>query len=203
MKARFLTASVAFGSAFSATQGLRAEISLFVNDFAGWQAAAGPFTTVDFVEDAPAAPVLFNHFANFGVLLNKTGYFDPALPYWYRFTNESGGEGPFLRDAGGLSSASDQGFRFLAPVNSFGYLPLTTDSGSFFHLFLAGAYLGTAGGAGQPIGAFRGIYSTVAFDEVRFASMRYLDNIYFSTIPTPGIIPLLTLAATFGGRRRR
>ena len=96
-----------------------AEVTVFVNDFAGWQAEAGPITTVDFVEDAPAAPVLFNHYESFGVHLHKSGYFDPALPWWGRITSETDFYGAMLHDAGGLASlpANPHCFRFLAPVH--------------------------------------------------------------------------------------
>ena len=205
MNALFLTASAAFSAALLAAPRAGAEITFFLNDFAGWQAAAGPFTTVDFVENAPAAPVLFNHFESFGVLLHKTGYFDPALPWWGRITSETYGYGSMLHDAGGLASmpANPHCFRFLAPVHSFGYLPLMNEGGSFFYLYLEDTLVAVVDDPWHPIGDFRGVHSTVAFNEVRFAALTRVGDIYFSTIPAPGVIPLLTLAAALGGRRRR
>jgi hypothetical protein len=205
MNAIHVISSTAFGAALLAAPRAGAEITVFVNDFAGWQAAAGPFTTVDFVENAPAAPVLFNHYESFGVLLHKSGYFDPALPWWGRITNETDFYGSMLHDAGGLASmpSSPHCFQFLAPVHSFGYLPLMNSPGDIFGLFHEGALVAVVNDYGQPIGAFRGVHSTVAFDEVRFAALTRVDDIYFSTIPAPGVISMLTLATALGRRRRR
>ena len=203
------TTSVIFSATVSAA--LLAEpragaaVTVFVNDFAGWQAEAGPITTVDFVEDAPAAPVLFNHYESFGVHLHKSGYFDPALPWWGRITSETDFYGAMLHDAGGLASlpANPHCFRFLAPVHSFGYLPLMNVGGSLFYLYFEDTLVAVVDDSWQPIGAFRGVHSTVAFDEVRFAALTRVDYIHFSTIPAPGVIPMLTLAAALGRRRRR
>lgn len=205
MNAIHAISSAAFGAALLAAPRAGAEITVFVNDPSGWQAAAGPFTTVDFVENAPAAPVLFNHYESFGVLLHKSGYFDPALPWWGRITNETDVYGSMLHDAGGLASmpSSPHCFQFLAPVHSFGYLPLMNGGGSPYYLYLKDTLVAIVDDPWQPIGAFRGVRSTVAFDEVRFAALTRVDDIYFSTIPAPGVISMLTLATALGRRRRR
>ena len=87
MRSHFQTVFLALGAALLTTPIARAEITKFVNDFDGWQTAAGSFTTVDFVENAPSAPVLFDHFIDYGVLLHRPGSFNPAIPYWGRFTS--------------------------------------------------------------------------------------------------------------------
>ncbi len=201
MNPQYFATSVALGAALLTTPIARAEITTFVNDFAGWQAAAGQFTTVDFIEEGPSSLVLFDHFAVSGVLLHRTGYFDPALPYWYRFTDEIPQSN--LHDSGGLSAQDPHAFRFLAPIHAFAYLPQTSGAGDSMGLYMGGVLVDIVLDLAQPIGVFRGVYSTVAFDEVRFSAKRFLDDIYFSTIPAPGALAVLALAMPLVGRRRR
>ncbi len=203
MNTLFPGTSSARCAALVATQLASATITTFTNDQAGWESAAGQFTTVDFVEDAPAAPVLFDHFVDSGVLLHRTGFFDRAVPYWYRFTNESQGAGQHLHDAGGLSSADPQAFRFLIQIHAFAYLPLTNDGTAIVALFREGVLLSNVYFIYNQVGVPRGIYSTESFDEVRFAGNLYLDNIYFSTIPAPGALAVAALTVPILRRRRR
>jgi hypothetical protein len=200
MRSHFQTVFLALGAALLTTPIARAEITKFVNDFDGWQAAASSFTTVDFVENAPPASVLFDHFIDYGVLLHRPGSFNPAIPYWGRFTNQ---DSNYIHDAGGLAAAVPHAFRFLAPIHAFAYLPLSYGGGDAVSLYLGGNFVANVVDPGQPIGLFRGLHSTSAFDEVRFSSILYLDDIYFQTVPAPGALALIALAAPLAGTRRR
>ncbi len=183
-----------------------ASITLFQNNLAGWQAAVGQSTTLDFVEEGAGGYVLFDHFASVGVLLHFPVPFDPAVGYWYRFTNE---QSSHLSDAGGIATSTSPpfplSFRFLTPTHGFAFRHLDNQGslGASFTLWNNGAQVGAGYFQDGPTGPTHGLYSTAQFDELRFTyGMVYLDNIYFQTTPAPSAIALLALAAPFGSRRR-
>lgn len=182
-----------------------AEITVFTNDFAGWKAVAGPFTTVDFVEDVPPGFVYFDHYASSGVLLHYQFPFNPAVPFWYRYDSTSAPYGAWLHDNGGLSSGIDVplGFRFTEAIHAFAFLPPGNEHGSSVVLYRDGVAIGVAGFGQAPWGTTKGVHSSEAFDEIKFVGAWKLDDIYFQTIPAPGALAVLALAMPLVGRRRR
>lgn len=186
-----------------------ASITQFVNNEAGWLVAAGAVTTVDCVEESPNIYdfLRFDHFAAAGLLLSlNSGNFDHELALWVRFSSSAPQIGASLSDDGGLFvyTFPDRPieFRFLQPIHAFAVLPPDHDGVGLYSLFREGQPVGT--GAFYATGSYHnGLYSTEAFDEIRFDSMQVIDNVYFQTIPAPGALSLIGLAAGRAGRRWR
>ncbi len=183
-----------------------AAITTYINDEAGWLAAAGLVTTIDFVEDTSPGWIYFDHYAPVGVLLSHATPLDPTVAWWYRFDSGSPAGGSQLHDDGGLwafSSAPPLAFRFAEAIHAFAHLPMLNDGGADVQLLREGQHIGWASLFGGPSGTHRGVYSTEVFDEVRFVNRWYIDDIYFQTIPAPGALAVLALAMPLVGRRRR
>ncbi|MBI1304360.1 MAG: hypothetical protein GC172_11335 [Phycisphaera sp.] len=183
-----------------------AEITIYNNDFAGWQAVAGQFTTVDFVEDSQPGFVYFDHYASLGVLLHYEFPFDPAVPFWYRYDTTNSPYGAWLHDNGGILSTGNAPplrFRFTEAIHAFAALPPTNSTILQLSLYRKGVAIGGVLFQSAPWGTTRGVYSSEAFDEVRFVGNWQIDDIYFQTIPSPGALAVLALAMPLVGRRRR
>jgi hypothetical protein len=193
-------------AAFAAATHSFAEITPYVNNESGWLTAAGAVTTVDFVENSPPGYVYFDHYAASGVIFTRGGEpFNPAVPWWYRFDRTTDFFGPLISDNGGIASAVSQfplGLRFTAPIHAFAFKPLDLIGPWGLTLYRSGVQIGglVLGGLGP---THRGFYSDEAFDEVRFNGARYLDNIYFQTVPAPGVLAAIAIAMPMVGRRRR
>jgi hypothetical protein len=205
MNHRLTRATLSLCGALLASSFAHAEITIFNNDFAGWQAAAGQVTTVDFVEDSPPGFVYFDHYASSGVLLHYQFPFDPTVPFWYRYDSTSAPFGAWLHDNGGVSSGIDVplGFRFTEAINAFAFRPPGNLGGSNVVLYREGVTVGSAQIQQSPFGTPKGFYSSESFDEIRFVGTTRLDDIYFQTIPAPGALAVLALAMPLVGRRRR
>jgi hypothetical protein len=205
MNHRLTRATLSLCGALLASSFAHAEITIFNNDFAGWQAAAGQVTTVDFVEDSPPGFVYFDHYASSGVLLHYQFPFDPTVPFWYRYDSTSAPFGAWLHDNGGISSGIDVplGFRFTEAIHAFAFLPPSNADGLYLNLYREGVAIGGVVFQTAPWGTTRGVYSSEAFDEVRVSGNPRLDDIYFQTIPAPGALAVSALAMPLVARRRR
>lgn len=189
-----------------------AEITTFLNDEAGWLAAAGAVTTIDFVErSTPPGGIehlYYNHYEPLGVLLTYPGGLDPSVPWWRRFDSTLPSFGPLLRDNGGLlypvNTTGILGFRFDQPIHAFALVPLAISGGAdtYFSLWLGGRFIGNRN-LYTSQSSHRGLYSDEPFDEVRLNYQFSLDNIYFQTVPAPGVLAAMAIAMPVVRRRRR
>lgn len=168
----------------------------FNNDAAGWQSAASAYTTCSFTE-FPHNTYITDQYASLGVL----------------FTNP----GPNVVHAGDFQGFPLDGFG----IDGNGGIELTFSEPAFAvsahgpDLWMLKAYLGQSLVYASPwhlptAGGFAGFVSTTPFDRVQFVGINggsiddiYVDNIYFSTVPSPPAIAALTIGALARGRRRR
>ncbi|MCX5650571.1 MAG: hypothetical protein NTU45_04165 [Planctomycetota bacterium] len=206
-------------AACALTPNATAAITRFNNNEAGWRAAAGTVTTIDFVDDNSAPPggienIYYDRYASLGVRLDYPfGFpsdFDHSIPFWRRYDSTVPGFGTNLRDNGGLMQFVNAlngtlTFRFDQPIRAFAILPTIGGTASMFSLFREGQWLGskTIDGPNQNPYSHRGIYSDEPFDEVRLISQSEVDNIYFQTVPAPGVLAAIAIAMPMVGRRRR
>ena len=167
------------------------EITRFANR-AEWEAAVGPFTTVDFT-GFPHGTVVTEQYANLGAHFtdaNDTIYYNPSS-----FYNDDYG----LDGNGDITVAFDQPIFWIA-VDYPGLMQ--------FKLFSGGelAYTSSEFGMGGA-GLFAGLLSTEPFDAAVLidpAGEAEIDDLHFGPpIPAPPALALLALAAARPGRRRR
>jgi hypothetical protein len=161
----------------------RADFTYFFQ-LPAWQQAAGPTTTIDFVQPVPT--LITDDYASLGVLFTEAN--DYAAP----MLNTPSGDG------WGLYSGPDSSItiQFTQPVYALAFhVP-----GSFDYKVYSGDTLLLVDAAVNP---FRGITSTVAFDRIVCYGGSAIDNLYFGPpIPAPGTLALAAVLL-LGPRRLR
>ncbi|MBL9118648.1 MAG: hypothetical protein JNL80_01895 [Phycisphaerae bacterium] len=171
-------------AAAAAVSDARAEFTYFFQ-LPAWQQAAGPSTTIDFVQ--PVTTTITDQYESLGVL----------------FTEGNDVAGTMLQtpsgDGWGLYSGAFNStitIQFLQPINALAFhLP-----GFFQYQLYSGDTLLVTTFAGDP---FQGFTSTVAFDRVVCFGGTAMDNLYFGApVPAPGTAAL-TGALLLRPRRRR
>jgi len=177
---------------------VRADVTLFsgLNSFDSWASAAGAYTTIDFT-DFPVNTHLTNEYASSGVIFNSD---DPDVILGPACST-------FTLDCWGLNGVHQTGIDFLAPTYSFSY----HHRGKHQVFLFDGATMIYAspgfGGSGGPF--FDGLISTQAFDRIEIVPWQdptasvAIDNIYFSSIPTPPAFAALLIGGLWPSRRRR
>ncbi len=168
-----------------------ASVTEYSIQFDPWAQAAGSYSTITFAEFGSTA--ITTQYAPLGV--NFTG---PDLNFSYQSDN-------FPQDGWGLDGNSIIELTFDKPINAIAFhFPASL----VVNLWSGGQIFHTSDFAGSINQKFGGLYSDQTFDRVWFrggfsqTSQAYLDNLYFSTIPTPGAIALLGLWGLLGARRR-
>jgi hypothetical protein len=181
-----LMCSVAF-----AAQPALAGVTKYTIQFEPWAQAAGSYSTITFSEFQWTS--ITTQYAPLGV--NFTG---PDL-------NTTFQSDAFPQDSWGLDGNSIIELTFDKPINAIAFhFPASL----VVNLWSGGQIFHTSDFAGSINQKFGGLYSDQAFDRVWFrggfsqTSQAYLDNLYFSTIPTPGALGLLGLWGLRRARRR-
>jgi hypothetical protein len=173
-----------------------ADVTKFTGNYGTWASAAGPHSTITFAEYQWQA--ITTQYSELGVLftsdeLNATE-FDPVI---------------YPEDGWGMDGNTIIELTFAEPIHAIGfhhpaYVGLVLWSGS--------SVTYDADFFGSTANRFGGITSTQPFDRVWMLPLNqdvgsvYLDNLYFSTIPAPGVAGCLAaalMAAGFDRRRRR
>lgn len=180
---------------------------LWYTDLALWRATAGATTTVDFVSDLPPTLIQADEYVSQGLILDYQAPYSPSSSWW-RFDETSGAIGALSHDGGGLGSANEfrLAFQFSEPLNAFGMVGLnqSTDAAWFF-FYLNGMYVGHMWApAGEPVSEdpFDGVITDFYFDRVAVSGWD-VDDVCFSTVPTPAGFPLLALSGIIALRGRR
>lgn len=157
----------------------------YFTQFTAWQQAAGPMTTIDFVQ--PVTSTITDDYSSLGVL----------------FTEGNDVAGPMLQtptgDGWGLYGGSGNTItiQFTQPVFALAF----HKPGSFQYNVYAGDTLLVTDSAVAP---FRGITSTIAFDRIVCYDGSTIDNLYFGPpIPAPGAAALLGVSILRSRGRRR
>lgn len=172
----------------------RASASVMLyNNYASWSAASGPITTVTFNE-VPHPSILTDQYQDLGILFTSA---DPDVAGF--FSNAS--------DQAAVNGLSVIEISFAEPISAFAWLHPGATRIKLFSgndLIYSSNYQGGSGW-----GWFTGVSSATAFDRIQlndfgaFGDYVFVDNIYFSTIPSPGGATLIGLAGLLGTRRRR
>ena len=167
------------------------EITRFANR-AEWEAAVGPFTTIDFT-GFPHGTVVTEQYANLGVHFtdaNDTIFYNPSS---------------FYNDDYGLDGNGDITVVFDQPIYWIG---VDYPGIMQYELYYGGQLIHLSdpfGGGGS--GFFAGLLSTEPFDAAVLidpAGEAEIDDLHFGPpIPAPPVIALLALAACAAPRRRR
>lgn len=175
------------------SQELGAAITWYPHDFAGWQQAAGNYTTIGF-NDLRFLTVVTDQYADLGVLVTSP---NPTLIDY--------APGSFAEDDWGLNPQGTLEFTFSTPMHAVGgHIP----GNSRIQLLWGSQVVGltpTIWGSGPK---FTGVTSDLPFDRVRFISAvqggsAFLDNLYFSTVPAPGCGGIFLLSIVVRRRRPR
>jgi len=175
-----------------------ANVTLFsgLNSFDSWASAAGEFTTLAF-NDLPVNTWITDQYASSGVIFNSG---DPDIIL-------GPGCSTFTLDCWGLNGVHHIGMDFAAPTFALAYYHPGKHQALLYsdgELIYASPALG---GSGVPF--FDGFVSTVAFDRIEIVpwndptAVVALDNIYFSSIPTPPAFAALLVSGLWPPRRRR
>jgi hypothetical protein len=175
---------------------LMAQVTQYT-DFAPWQAAAGPFTTIGFTE-FPAGTFITTQYAALGVTMIDGD----------DFVIGCGCPESIFLDGFGLDGFLDLNLTFSAPMTSIAvHYPGVVQ----FQLFNNGQLIFTSGmfgtGPGQ-VSAFAGLVSSQPFDSaiiLDWASGTVtIDNLYFGPpIPAPSAAGAIAVACLIRPRRRR
>ncbi len=169
-----------------------ASVTEFSIQFDPWAQAAGSYSTITFAEFGSTA--ITTQYAPLGV--NFTG---PDLNFaYFQQTN-------FPQDGWGLDGNSIIELTFDEPINAIAFhFPASL----LVNLWSGNQIFYTTEFAGSVNQRFGGLYSDQPFDRIWFrggvseTSQAFLDNLYFSTIPTPGALGLLGLWGLRRARRR-
>lgn len=173
-----------------------AEFIEYQENFAGWQAAAGSYSTITF-EGFPDATKITDQYAALGVTftsldLNTTVGPDPST---------------FPQDGWGLDGNSYVELTFSQPITTIGWhFPGILKAVFYLDATVVGVDI-QSGGAGAS--HFTGFTGDVLFNRVRIFRDNFpqgsvgLDNLYIQTIPAPGAGAVLAAAACGLRRRRR
>lgn len=174
------------------------------NGAAGWQSwqqAAGGFTTLDFTDLGPWEPVAPDRYESSGVLLTDL---DGNVGDFNTLT--------FPLDNHGLEGFCVIEFTFTSPMHAVGlHFPGAVRAWLYSGEDLI-AYVHDGGGSG--VNHFLGFASDLAFDRLVLREPMAMppsfpchwvdvDNLYFSAVPSPGVLAALALGASLSGRRRR
>lgn len=165
-----------------------------------WQQAAGGFTTIDFTDLGQWEPVASDRYASSGVLVTD----------WDGNVGETNTLA-FPLDNHGLFGYCVIEFTFTSPMQA---VSMHFPGGINAWLYAGDTLLGyVQNGGGSGVNFFLGFTSDVAFDRIvlRDFSMPppfpcnevHIDNLYFSAVPSPGVLAALALGASLTGRRRR
>jgi len=191
-KSRRLLALCAALSLVAAANSAIASVQMFIQDFSGWQDAAGAYSTCDFTGFAPNT-FITDQYAALGVNFTNVGPNVVTFPTWDLFPQDSAG----IDGNNGIILAFDQ------PIHAIGQ----HGPGAWrFRLYSGGQQFFVSSWWTGATNVYSGLYSDVAFDGVYIESPGddvYSDNIYFSTIPAPGAIALAALSGLPARRRRR
>ena len=173
-----------------------ADVTKFTGNYGAWASAAGPHSTITFAEFQYQA--ITTQYSDLGVLftadeLNSTLLSPPTFP----------------EDGWGMDGNTIIELTFAEPIHAIGfhhpaYIGFVLWSGP--NVSYTTEFFGTLQNR------FGGITSDQPFDRVWMLPANqdvgsvYLDNLYFSTIPAPGVAACLASALVAGGfrcRRRR
>jgi hypothetical protein len=190
--------AIAFGSSAAA---VHAGLTVYHGESgaATWASLAGKYTTVGFTDVQMYEPISFDRYADLGVLLT-----DPETNFGWLNPG-------FAMDGHGLSGDCVTEFTFTEPCLAFATrFPGLMQAWIYSGETLLG-YAGNLGGGGENF--FAGITSTTYFDRIVFKGVGggmppfpcddiFFDDIYFSTVPSPGALPLVGAIALVRRRRR-
>jgi hypothetical protein len=193
--------AVALLAAFAATKCFGG-VTLYTGaaGWQSWQQAATGFTTLDFTDLEEGENVASDRYASYGVLLTD-------------FDLNEGMTNPlyFLQDGHGLEGHCELEFTFTAPMQAASlHFPGGTQAWLYSGNTLL-AFVNNAGFSGA--NNFLGFTSNNPFD--RLVLKRFsppppfpcdeieIDNLYFSTVPSPSAAAILSLGILGRSRRRR
>jgi len=172
------------------------EASAAVTDYtskAAWQAAAGPYTTIDFTGFAPGT-IITNQYASLGVIFTEGNDRINKLQ-------------SFVNDGWGLNGVIDTfTLAFSQPMYTIACeFPGTLQIRLYYQGTLFHTNPNTFGGVGS--GFFGGMVSDQPFDRAVVLDPQgavFVDDLHFGQgIPAPAALPLLGLALLAGRRRPR
>ena len=180
------------------TASAHAGFTKYNQDFAGWKAASGVYSTVTFGE-VPANSVVTDQYASLGLLFTSLDL-DTTYPQDFFV---------FPQDGFGLDGNCQVELTFSQPISAIGW--------HFPGLMTAKFYNGSEllwtdplMGQGGSFSNFVGFVSNLPFDRVTLVGPPgptcgnvAIDNIYFSTIPAPGSAAFLVLSLVAARGRRR
>ena len=189
------------------TASVGASITTFVDDKAGWAAAAGPYVKLDFVITPPDQQVPADYwYPKYGITLASKHV--PLGCDWYLFQNGGSLDGWVSEAAGGFNP-DPQSLIFDTPRYAFAeeeWATFLDTVGMSFYLGnqLVGVSMLQVDVFGPAGVHFFGWKTSFAFDRIVFLHDDPIDNMYFD-IPAPGVLATLAGAGLLGrsSRRRR
>jgi hypothetical protein len=173
-----------------------AQVIQYDDDFAGWSAAAGPYTTIDFV-GFPVNTFITTQYSHLGAVFTNFGGPEVVRPFsMFAYPQDGYGvDGNF-----GIEILFSEPMRAVG-MHAPGFFEIQLFSGDEM-IFDSTVLFG-----GQGPNFFGGVASVQTFDRMRFVSGPvddvYTDNIYFSTVPGPAVGVVIFCGALVGRRRRR
>jgi hypothetical protein len=166
-----------------------------LDQFDAWSSAAGEVTTIDFT-GLPQNTFITDQYVDQGVLFTSS---DPDVVLF--------GPGAFLLDGVGLNGVHVVELTMLAPTTAFAYHHI---GWHYLKLYSGNTLLYTSTALGFPGNfSFNGFVSSTPFDRLVLLpysnpeAVVYIDNLYLSTIPAPGVAGPLALSGLLAGSRRR
>ena len=195
---RTTLAALGLGALALPTPLARADFIEYEQNFAGWLAAAGSYTTITFMGYSDGTLVT-NQYSSLGVMFTSADIDTISGPSSFVYP----------QDGWGLDGNAIIELTFAQPITAVGW--------HFPGILKATFYLGQAqvafdvqSGFSGNAANFTGFAGDLQFDRIRLFSDNFpqgnvnLDNLYFQTIPTPGVgVALIGLAFTRPQRRRR
>jgi hypothetical protein len=185
-----------------------ASVVTYFNDYAGWSAAAGPTTMIDFVPPGGTAQVVPGDFyQDLGVTLS--GYWTNNPVAWSLLPLGGSSSDGWHGRPSGFPPQVMGALNFSEPIQAFA-VDQVVASQMGVSFFLGGVFISTVYIA-VPQGQwnqnhFFGWRTDFAFDRVVIEPGGInggADNVYFSTIPAPGAVALGVIATLAAERRRR
>lgn len=189
------------GCVFAIASGASAGVTVYTGaaGWQSWQQAAGGFTTLDFTDLGQWEPVAPDRYASLNVLVTDVeGNVGETNPIGFPLDNH------------GLFGGCVIEFTFTLPMHAVG---MHFPGGMLAWLYAGDALVAYIQSTGSGVNRFLGLTSDIAFDRVvlRDFSMPppfacnevHLDNLYFSTVPSPGAVAVMALGGWLPGRRRR
>ena len=177
----------------TAANNATASVQMFIQNFSGWQQAAGSYSTVDFT-GFPSNTFITEQYASLGVHFTNIGPNVVQPLAWELFPQDGHG----IDGNNGIILAFDE------PIHSIGQ----HGPGAWrFRLYSGGQQIFVSSWWGGATNGYSGLYSDIAFDGVYIESPNandvYSDNIYFSTIPAPGAVAVFVGSGLIRRRRKR